>query len=205
MDNTQKSRLFGWLGGAAALAVAALLVAGLAATGGVHAQEGGATYTGAIDTLTAECGGGTISLILSADGASVSQFVLDGATVGAVAVNTLSDPPGGPFIVNVSLPISDGSFDAAFQPIEGVDAVAQGTFDGDTVSGSFGVEALACVDVGFTATKAAATTTTDDTTLPTSGTGPMSDSGISLVWALAAGAFGISTLAVGAAARRRVR
>ncbi len=203
MDNIRKGQLFGWLGGAAALAVVALLVVGTLGAGGVHAQEGGATYTGPIDTLTAECGGGTISFILSDDGSSVSQVVLDGVTVGGVEVNTLSDPPGGPFVVAVDLAISGGSFDAGFQPLEGVDAVAEGTFDGDSLSGSFGVEALACVDVSYTATKAEPVVI--DTSLPTSGTGPMSDSGIALGWALAAGAFGIASLAIGAAVRRRVR
>ncbi|MCH8949951.1 MAG: hypothetical protein IIB87_06200 [Chloroflexi bacterium] len=203
MDNIRKSQLFGWLGGAAALAVVALLVVGTLGAGGVHAQEGGATYTGPIDTLTAECGGGTISFILSDDGSSVSQLVLDGVTIGGVAVNTLSDPPGTAFVVDVDLAISGGGFDAAFQPLEGVDAVAVGTFDGDTVSGSFGVEALTCVDVPFTATKAEPVVI--DTTLPTSGTGPLSDSGIALGWALAAGAFGIVSLGVGAAVRRRAQ
>ncbi len=197
MDKIRRSQLFGWLGGAAALAVAALLVVSALGAGSVHAQEGGATYTGSLDTLTAECGGGTISLVLNADGSSVSQILLSGVTVGGVAVDTLADPPGGPFIVNVALAISGGSFSDAFQPLEGVDAVAEGTFDGDSVSGSIGVEALACVDVGFTATKAAPG-------LPTSGTGPMSDSGISLAWVLAAAAFGITSLGVGAAVRRRV-
>lgn len=202
MDNIRRSQLFGWLGGAAALAVVALLVVGTLGAGGVHAQEGGASYTGPIDTLTADCGGGTVSLTLSDDGSSVVQLVLDGATVGGVEVNTLSDPPGTPFVVDVALAISGGSFDAAFEPLTGVDAVAEGTFDGDSVSGSFGVEALDCTGVTFTATKVE--TVAGDMTLPTSGTGPLSDSGIALGWALAAGAFGIASLAIGAAVRRRV-
>ncbi len=202
MGNIRKSQLFGWLGGAAALAVMALLVVGTLGAAGVHAQEGGATYTGPIDTQTAECGGGTISLILSDDGSSISQIVLDGVTVGGVAVNTLSDPEG-PFVVDVDLAISGGSFSDAFEPLPGVDAVAEGTFDGDSVSGSFGVDALDCTGVTFTATKVAAVVI--DTSLPTSGTGQLSDSGLSLAWALAAGAFGIASLAIGTAVRRRVR
>ncbi len=203
MDNIRKGQLFGWLGGAAALAVVALLVVGTLGAGGVHAQEGGATYTGALDTLTAECGGGTISFTLSDDGSSISQVVLDGVTVGGVEVNTLSDPPGTAFVVAVDIAISDGGFDSVFQPLEGVDASAVGTFDGDTLSGSIGVEALACVDVTYTATKTEPVVI--DTTLPTSGTGPMSDSGIAFGWALAAGAFGMASLAIGVAVRRRVQ
>ena len=202
MDKIRKSQLFGWLGGAAALAVVALLVVGTLGAGGVHAQEGGATYTGPIDTLAEDCGGGTVSLIVSDDGSSVVQLVLDGATVGGVAVNTLSDPEG-PFVVDVELAISGGSFDGAFEPLPNVAAAAEGTFDGDTVSGSFGVEQLGCVGVTFTATKVAAVN--GDTSLPKSGTGPLSDSGIALGWALAAGAFGIASLAIGTAVRRRVR
>ena len=203
MDNIRRSQLFGWLGGAAALAVVALLVVATLGAGGVHAQEGGASYTGPIDTLTDECGGGTVTLTLSDDGSSVVQLTLDGTTVGGVEVNTLSDPPGSPFVVDVTLAISGGSFDGAFEPLPGAAAVAEGTFDGDNVSGSFGVEALDCVGVTFTATKVAAVT--GDMVLPTTGTGPLSDSGIALSWALAAGAIGMASLAIGAAVRRRVR
>ncbi len=202
MDNIRKSQLFGWLGGAAALAVVALLIVATFGAGGVHAQESGASYTGPIDTQTADCGGGTVSLTLSDDGSSVVQLVLDGATVGGVEVNTLSDPPG-PFVVDVALAISGGSFSDEFEPLPGVVALAEGTFDGDSVTGSFGVEALDCVGVTFTATKVEAVVI--DTDLPKSGTGPLSDSGLSLGWALAAGAIGMASLAIGAAVRRRVR
>ena len=41
--------------------------------------------------------------------------------------------------------------------------------------------------------------------LPGTGAGPMSDSGIALYWALAAGAIGVASLAIGTAVRRRVR
>ena len=202
MDNVRRSQLFGWLGGAAALAVVVLVVAGTLGAGSVQAQEGGATYTGPIDTQTAECGGGTISLIVSGDGSSVSQLVLDGVTIGGIAVNTLADPPA-PFVVDVDLAISGGSFDAAFEPLPDVAAVAEGTFDGDGVSGSFGVEALSCEGLTFTATKVAAGN--GDTSLPKAGAGPMSDSGIAVYWALAAGAIGVASLAIGTAVRRRVR
>ena len=209
MDTIRRSQLFGWLGGAVALAVVALLVVGTLGAGSVHAQEGGASYTGPIDTLTDECGGGTVTLTLSDDGSSVVQLTLDGATVGGVEVNTLSDPPGGPFVVDVALAISGGSFEGDFEPLPGVAAVAEGTFDGDNVSGSFGVEALDCTGVTFTAEKVEAvvmdTEGVPDTDLPKSGTGPISDSGLSFYWALAAGAIGVASLAIGTAVRRRVR
>lgn len=202
MDTIRRSQLFGWLGGAAALAVVVLLVAGTLGAGSVHAQEAGATYTGPVATQTAECGGGTVSFTVSDDGSSISRIVLDGTTVGGVAANTLSDPPG-PFVIDVSLAISAGSFGGNYEPLPGVDAAAEGTFDGDSLSGSFGVEALACTGVTFTATKV--TAGEGDMTLPTSGTGPMSGPGVALGWALAAGAFGIASLAIGAAVRQRVR
>ena len=201
MDNIRRSQLFGWLGGAAALAVVALLVVATLGAGGVHAQEGGASYTGPIDTLTDECGGGTITLTLSDDGSSVVQLVFDGTTVGGVAVNTLSDPAG-PFVSDVALAISGGSFSDAYEPLPGVAATAEGTFDGDSVSGSFGVEALDCVGVNFTATKVAAVT--GDMVLPTTGTGPLSDFSLPFYWALAAGAIGVASVAIGTAVRRRV-
>jgi len=58
-----KVGLLALLPGAAALAVAVLLVGLAAGSTGVQAQEAGATYTGSVDVLVeATCGGGTISL-----------------------------------------------------------------------------------------------------------------------------------------------
>ena len=204
-----KVGLLALLPGAAALAVAVLLVGLAAGSTGVQAQEAGATYTGSVDVLVeATCGGGTISLTVSDDGASISQLVLDGTYVGAVLVNTLSDPAGGPFVVALDPGIAiaeDGSFSETIQPVPGVDADFQGQFEDDTVSGSFGVTALACVDVTFSATVADEETAspTPGVSLPTTGSAPAGSGDSPGLWAALAAVAGAVMLAGGLLALRR--
>ena len=207
-----KVGLLALLPGAAALAVAVLLVGLAAGSTGVQAQEAGATYTGSVDVLVeATCGGGTISLTVSDDGASITQLVLDGTYVGAVLVNTLSDPAGGPFVVPLDPGIAigeDGSFSETIQPVPGVDADFQGQFEDDTVSGSFGVTALSCVDVTFSATVAAeapapTAAPTAAGALPTTGSAPAGSGDSTGLWAALAAVTGAVMLAGGLLAQRR--
>jgi hypothetical protein len=141
--------------GAGAIAIAMAIFGLAVSSNGVHAQTPGATYAGDVEVLTAnQCGGGTITLTLDATGANIVEIVLDGTYVGGVLVNSVATPPGGPLVITPAPPIAiagDGTFDTTFQPITGVDADFAGTFDTDTVDGTFGVPALQCVDVPFSA------------------------------------------------------
>ncbi len=198
---------------ASAAAVVVLLIGLEAGSTGVQAQEGGATYSGSVDVLVeGQCGGGSISLTVSDDGSAITQLVLEGTYVGAVFVNTLSNPPG-PFVVALDPGIAiaaDGSFNQTIQPVAGVDADVQGQFEGDTVSGSFGVTALNCVDVPFSAElRAAAAEPTTAAVEPTSRVLPKSGSGYAGsgdstgLWAALAGVAGVAMLMSGLALRRR--
>jgi hypothetical protein len=204
-ERTLKVGLLAMLAGAAALAV--LLVGLAAGSTGVHAQEAGATYTGAVDVLVeGQCGGGTISLTVSEDGSSVTQLVLDGTYVGSVFVNSLADPAG-PFVVPLDPGIAigaDGSFSETIQPVAGIDADIEGQFDGDAVSGTFGVVALDCVDVPFSAeVGAAAPAPTATVTLPTTGSASAGSGDSTGLWAALAAAAGAVMLAGGLLALRR--
>ena len=214
--NTGKVRggLIALLAGTAAVAV--LLVGLVVASTGAQAQEAGESYGGSVDVLVAAtCGGGSIVLTVGDDGASITEIALDGTYVGGVLVNTLSDPPGGPFVITVDPPIAvaaDGSFSESFQPIAGVDADIEGQFDGTTVTGTFGVAALTCVDVPFsgeagvvppTSTPAPAPTATAAAALPTTGTGSAGSSDSTTLLVMLAAAAGVATLATGYALRRR--
>lgn len=200
---------------ASAAAVAVLLVGLGAGSTGVRAQEGGATYSGSVDVLVeGQCGGGTLSLTVSEDGSAITQLELDGTYVGGVFVNSLADPAGGPFVVALDPGIAiaaDGSFSQTIQPVTGVDADVQGQFEGDTVSGSFGVTALNCVDVPFSAELAAPEPTTaaaeptSRVSLPTSGSGYPSSGDSTGLWAALVGVAGVAMLGAGLLALRRRR
>jgi hypothetical protein len=206
--------LIALLAGAAAVA---LLVIGLAAGAtGAQAQEAGVSYGGDVEVLVANsCGGGSIVLTVGDDGASITEITLDGTYVGGVLVNTLSDPPGGPFVITLETPIAvadDGSFSESFQPIAGVDADFAGQFEGDTVTGTFGVAALTCTDVPFsaeagvvppTSTPAAAATATAGPALPSTGSGSAGSGDSTALLVMLAAAAGVATLATGYALRRR--
>ncbi len=220
-----KVGLLALLAGAAALAVAVLVIGLAAGSTSVQAQEAGATYGGPVDVLVAgTCGGGSITLTVGDDGASITQLTLEGTYVGRVFVNTLSTPPGGPFVIALATPIAiaaDGSFSQTIQPVPGIDADIQGQFTDSTVTGTFGVTALTCVDVPFsaetgvvppTSTPAPATSTpapaapaapTAAAVLPTAGGGSAGSgdsTGLAVALAAAAGAL---MLAAGLALRRR--
>ena len=208
--------------GVIALAVA---IFGLAfAPGGAQAQTPGATYNGTVDEITpAACGGGTIALTLDATGENIVQIVLDGTYVGGVLVNTVPEPDG-PFVVDLAPPVAiagDGTFDTTFDALPGLPADFSGTFVGDAVTGTFGVAALQCVGVTFSAQAggtvptptatteqptAAATATVIATALPPTGTGAGStgsDDG-SMLW-IALGIIGVVGIAGGALALKRRR
>jgi len=211
-----KAGLLALLAGAAAFAVAVLLVGLAAGSTGVQAQEAGASYGGTVDVLVAgTCGGGSITIAVGDDGASITQLTFDGTYVGGVLVNGLSVPPGGPFVIALETPIAveaDGSFSATIEPVPGVEATIQGQFDGDTVTGTFGVTALSCVDVPFSAeagvvpptpVPATAAAPTAAPVPPTTGGGSAGSGdsiGLAVALAAAAGAF---ILAAGLALRRR--
>ena len=216
-DSPKRLRL-GLLGllGAGALAVAVLLIGLAAGSTGVQAQEGGASYGGPVDVLVAAtCGGGSITLTVSDDAASITELTFDGTYVGAVLVNTLSDPPGGPFVITLATPIAiaaDGSFTQTIQPLPGVDAEITGQFTGTTVTGTFGVASLSCVDVPFsaeegvvppTSTPAPAPTATAAAALPTTGSGSAGSSDSTGLLVALATAVGIAMLAGGVALRRQ--
>ena len=198
-----KVGLLALLAGAAAVAV--LLIGLAAGSTGVQAQQAGTSYGGPVNVLVAgTCGGGSITLTVGGDGASITQLTLDGTYVGGVLVNGLSVPPGGPFVIALQTPIAiaaDGSFSATVQPVPNVDAAIQGQFTGSTVTGTFGVTALSCVDVPFSATATAATAAP---VLATAGGGSAGSGDSTGLWfALAAAAAGAVMLAAGLALRRR--
>jgi len=204
-----RAGLLGLLPGAAVLAVAALLVGLAAGPGGAQAQEAGATYAGTVDVVTeGACGGGTIALTVSDDGASISQIVLDGTYVGGVFVNSLSTPEG-PFTIALDPGIAigaDGSFSETVQPVAGIDADLAGQFTDDTVSGTFGVTALACVDVTFSAEVAAgepAPAATATTGLPSTGSAFEGSGDSAGPWAALAALVGVVLLGGAALALRR--
>jgi hypothetical protein len=215
--------------GVVALAVA---IIGLAmSSSSVQAQAlPGETYTGDVGVITPNvCGGGTITLVVQSAGKEIDQIVLDGTYVGGVLVNTLPEPDG-PFVVDLApgdLTINGatGAFDGTIEPITGVFADVAGTFTGDTVTGTFGVPALQCVDIPFTAQvggagatptatteapteepTAEATATVAATALPQTGAGPTStDEGDGTVLWIALGIIGVASIAGGALALNKRR
>jgi hypothetical protein len=204
------------LAGAAAFAVAVLLISLAAGSTGVQAQEAGTSYGGTVNVLVAgTCGGGSITVTVGADGASITQLTFDGTYVGGVLVNGLSVPPGGPFVIALPTPIAiaaGGSFNQTIQPVPGVDAIIQGQFTGTTVTGTFGVTALACVNVPFsaeagvvppTSTPAPAAAPTAAAVLPKTGGGPGGSADSTSLWFALAAAAGAVMLAGGLALRRR--
>ena len=204
-----KAGLLALLPGAAALAVAALLVGLAAGPGGAQAQEAGATYTGSVDVVTeGTCGGGTIALTVSDDGASISQIVLDGTYVGGVFVNSLSTPEG-PFTIALDPGIAiaeDGSFSETIQPVAGIDADLAGQFTDSSVSGTFGVVALDCVDIGFSgevAAEVAEPTAAATAALPATGSASAGSGGGAGLWAALAAVVGVVLLGGAALALRR--
>ena len=197
-------------------AIAVLLVGLTAGSTGVRAQEAGASYGGPVDVLVAgTCGGGSITGTVGDDGASITQVTLDGTYVGGVLVNGLSDPPGGPFVITPDPPIAiaaDGSFSDTIEPLPGVDADIEGQFEGDTVTGTFGVVALSCVDVPFsaeagvvppTSTAAPAPIATVAASLPPTGSGSAGSTDSTAILVALAAAAGAVILAAGIALRSR--
>jgi len=205
-EGTLKVGLLALLAGAATLAV--LLVGLAAGSTGVQAQEAGATYTGPVEVVVdAQCGGGTVSLTVGEDGSSISQLVLDGSYVGGIFVNSLSDPAG-PFVVPLDPAIAigaDGSFSETFpDPVGGFDVDIEGQFEGDAVSGTFGVAGLNCVDVPFSGeVGVAAPAPTATVTLPTTGSASAGSGDSTGLWAALAAAAGAVMLAGGVVALRR--
>lgn len=211
-----KGRLSGWFIVAGALAVAAMIVAGLAlATTTTHAQEAGATYTGPLEVVVADtCGGGTISLTLNEDGTAITRLELAGLFVAGINVDTISDPPS-PLVIDFDpgLAVAKGSFNEEFEPLPdvlpGTMAVFQGTFDGDTVTGSLGIATLKC-EVPFSAVVGAAAPTPEPTSEPTATVapvlpvtgvaGPTGSSGGEALWAIIAATMGAFALGAGALA-----
>ena len=207
-ERTLKAGLLAMLAGAAALAV---LLAGLA-TGstGVQAQEAGATYTGPVELVDPSCGGGTVSVTVSADGSSISQLVLDGFYIGQVRFPSLSNPP---FVVALNPGIligADGSFSGGTQP-SAFQAFIEGQFDGDTLSGRFTLGIGACF-VPFSAqlvaavaapTAAASAALPGTAALPATGSASAGSGDSTGLWAALAAAAGAVMLAGGLLALRR--
>ena len=200
------------------LAVAAgALALGLLATVSIaSAQQAGATYSGEIGVTNENCGGGTIAIVLGDTGARIIEVRVDGAVFGGVPVNDLTLP-------GLSIAIgADGSFNEVSELL-----TFSGSFDGATVSGSVDVPAVGCnvtfsatapaapvdgdqpvdsgddgaaPDAGGDATSGGGDTGAAEGTngsLPTAGTGPMSQQDGSPWWVAA---LGLAGLALGGAA-----
>jgi len=208
-ERTLKVGLLAMLAGAAALAV---LLAGLAAgSTGVQAQEAGATYTGPVELVDPSCGGGTVSVTVSADGSSISQLVLDGFYIGQVRFPSLSNPP---FVVALNPGIligADGSFSGTTISSGAFGAGIEGQFDGDTLSGSFTLGMGACF-VPFSAelvaavaapTAAASAALPGSAALPATGSASAGSGDSPSVWFVLAATAGAVMLAAGLALHRR--
>jgi hypothetical protein len=206
-----------------ALAGVALALALLAGAASVSAQQGGATYSGTIGETNPNCGGGTIDIVLNAEGTRIVEVRVDGAIFGGVPINDLTLPG---LTIDIA---ADGSFNEVTDLL-----TFSGTFDGNTVSGSVDVPAVQC-NVTFSGTASEAPADGDepvdsgdgdsdgggngaepdsgdgaaapgqetDGDLPTAGTGPVSGQDGVLRWVVALGLAGVVLGGAGLALARR--
>ena len=152
------------------------------------------TYSGSIEPAERSCGNGGISVTVSGDGLSVIGLEIEDFSVHGAATS------GSATFAEGTVPIAeDGSFGWAYFPGSepGQEIAVIGTVRFATISGAVTFSPSTCGAVPFVSV--------NPSSLGQGGSGAMSDSGVSLGWALAAGAFGVASLAIGAAGRRRVR
>lgn len=166
-DKDSKSSIHGyisrWLLGGGALAAAILLV-GLGITASTVQAQVTHIYSGSIDVVDVNCGGGAIDVTKSEDGMSivivaVDQTKADGSPVSGTAVFDTGALPIG----------ADGSFSTTFDAFDvptpdglsppdvgaGHTITVAGTFTGDTLIGTVNVSPSSCGNVPFSATTAA--------------------------------------------------
>ena len=151
-------------------------------------------FSGSIEPAQRNCGNGGISVTVSGDRLSVIGLEIEEFSVHGAATS------GSATFAEGTVPIAeDGSFGWAYFPGSepGQEIAVIGTVRFAAISGAVTVSPSTCGAVSFVSVNPAS--------LGQGGTGPLSDSGIALGWALAAGAFGMAGLAIGAAVRRRVR
>jgi hypothetical protein len=183
-----------WALGAIAAAAVALLSIG---TASAHVDPG--TYTGDIEEVSANCGGGTISVTTNADGSAVTTIVVTGLMAqdseGApkTLTGTMNFPDG-------ETPIAeDGTFSAYFEVLASEIQLA-GTFDDGTLSG--GLDTVPG-DCGTAAYSAVAAATVAPTALPSTGTGSTSGGSSGAPWALVGAAMALLGLGAGVVFLRR--
>lgn len=189
--------LLRWVAGGGALAIAVLLV-GLALAGGTaHAADDG-VYTGTASVVEeGQCGGGTIAITVS--GNTITSFIVDGSFAGGVPLNDFQLLP------DITLTITDDVVNETFEPLPGVATVLDGTFSGDTFTGTLGVESLSCEGIGLSATLGD-TGDAGDTGAPVAGVGPIGGASGMTLWAVIAGGlavFGLAVTGVGARIARK--
>ncbi|MCH8949950.1 MAG: hypothetical protein IIB87_06195 [Chloroflexi bacterium] len=152
------------------------------------------TFSGSIEPAERNCGNGGISVTVSGDGLSVIGLEIEEFSVhGASASGSATFAEG-------TVPIAeDGSFGWVYFPGSelGQEIAVIGTVRFATVSGAVTFSPSTCGAVPFVSV--------NPLSLGQGGSGAMSDSGLPFYWALAAGAFGIASLAIGAAVWRRVQ
>lgn len=186
------SSILRWVAGGGVLAIAVLLV-GLALAGGTaHAADDG-VYTGTASVVSdvegEQCGGGTIAITVS--GNTITSFIVDGSFAGGVPLDDFQLLP------DITLTITDDVVNETFEPLPGVATVLDGTFSGDTFTGTLGVESLSCEGIGLSATLSAAGDA-GDTGAPVAGVGPIggaSGSGLAF-WAVLTGILAVAGLAI---------
>jgi MYXO-CTERM domain-containing protein len=183
----------GRLGWAALAAAAALAIAGLSlSTASAHVDPG--TYTGDIEAAGADCGGGTISVTTTADGAAIASVTVTGVNANG---ETLS---GTTTITGDSVPIDDatGGF-ATYFDVSGHEVGVSGTFDdAGNLAGGVDVADVLC----STTYSAVAAATVVPTALPSTGTGTTTGSG-SAPWPLLGAALALLGLGAGTVLLRR--
>ena len=179
-------------------------------------------YSGDIDaTDDQDCGFGDITMTVSGDQLSVIAVEIEGFIVHGASTS------GSATFAEGTVPIAEnGSFGWTYFPGRepGQEIAVIGQFVSSNVQGWVTVSPSTCGPIQYFAGRPLAQGgpgPLSDSNLPTdggsldqggggparlpaTGAGPLSDSGLSFAWALAAGAIGVASLAIGTAVRRRV-
>ena len=179
-------------------------------------------YSGEIDANADEqCGFGDFTMTVSGDQLSVIAVEIEGFSVHGASTS------GSATFAEGTVPIAEnGSFGWTYFPGSepGQEIAVIGQFVSSNVQGLLTVSPSTCgpiqyfagrplaqggggplSDFGLLTDGGSVSLSGGPARLPATGAGPMSDSGLSFSWALAAGAIGVASLAIGTAVRRRVR
>ena len=184
------------------------------ATGSLPPPAPPVLYSGEISlTDDVECGFGDLTVTVSGDELSIIEIGVEGLAVHGVETR------GTATFAEGTVPIAEnGSFGwtyfAGSEP--GQEIAVIGQFVSSNVQGWLTVSPSTCGPIQYFAGRPLAQggggpLSIDQGSrggpgfLPATGAGPLSDSGLPSYWALAAGAIGMTSLAIGAAVRRRVR